>query len=225
MAASEQSDQVGIAASVAHSQGQQRRLSTNETMGTFTYFAFDSEPDLDLLSSSVNVSAKLPPKNRLRTTTNSERPLTVSTESVDNNNQLQGATTISQHEGFSEAATQYTLHHQLHENPVISYIESTSERSSTLGTKLESSPVSISEHDLPYELPPHGNVSIQEDTGSHQPTPPEITRESHDIANILSSAVFTGTSEQSSRKGLLKSKTFFRFAFAPTLTLRIRYFP
>jgi hypothetical protein len=62
-------------------------------------------------------------------------------------------------------------------------------------------------------------VSIQEDTGSHQPTPPEITEEPHGIANILSSAVFTGTSKQSSQKGLLKGNTWFHFAFPPALTL------
>ncbi|KAF8817645.1 hypothetical protein BYT27DRAFT_7125939 [Phlegmacium glaucopus] len=75
----------------------------------------------------------------------------------------------------------------------------TFERSSTPGTQLESSAVSISEHDPPHELPPHGSVSIQEDTA-----PLEITGEPHGIANILSSAAPTGTSEQSSRKGLLK---------------------
>jgi hypothetical protein len=88
----------------------------------------------------------------------------------------------------------------------------TFERSSTPGTQLESSAVSISEHDLPYELPPFSNTSIQ-DTGSHQPTPPEIASDPHGIANILSSAVFAGTSEQSSRKGLLKGKTSFVLPF------------
>jgi hypothetical protein len=85
--------------------------------------------------------------------------------------------------------------------------ETTSEHSSMPGTQLESSAVSISEHDLQYELPPYGNLSIQEDTGSHQPMPPEITEAPHGIANILSSAVFTGTSKQSSQKGLLKGNT------------------
>jgi hypothetical protein len=78
-----------------------------------------------------------------------------------------------------------------------------SKRSSTPGTQLESSAVLM--HDLSYE--PHGNVSIQEDTSSHQPTPPEIARDLHGIANIVSSAVFTGINEQSRRKGLLKGKT------------------
>jgi hypothetical protein len=96
--------------------------------------------------------------------------------------------------------------------------ETTSERSSTPGTQLESSAVSISEHDLPYELlPPHGSVSIQEVTA-----PLEITGEPH---GILSSAAPAGTREQSSQKGLLKGKTWFRFAFPPALILRIRYFP
>jgi hypothetical protein len=102
--------------------------------------------------------------------------------------------------------------------------ETTSERSSTPGKQLESSAVSITEHDLPYELPPHGNVTIQEDTGSHRPTPPEITEEPHGVANILSSAVFTGISKQSSQKSLLKGNTWFRFAFPPALTLQNRYF-
>jgi hypothetical protein len=98
--------------------------------------------------------------------------------------------------------------------------ETTSKRSSTPGTQLESSAVSISEQDLPHELrlvPPHGNVSIQEDTA-----PLEITGEPH---GILSSAAPAGTREQSSRKGLLKGKILFCFAFPPALTLRIRYFP
>jgi hypothetical protein len=65
-------------------------------------------------------------------------------------------------------------HHQLPPNPVIPY--------------LESSAVSISEHDLPHELvPPHGSVSIQEDTASL-----EITGEPH---GILLSAAPAGTRE------------------------------
>ncbi|KAF8810544.1 hypothetical protein BYT27DRAFT_7240700 [Phlegmacium glaucopus] len=192
MATSEYIDQVEIAAPVAHSQGQRKGLSTSETL--------------------VNLS---PPKNRVRTTSSFERLLKVPTAIIDDNNQLRGATTVSQHEGPSESTTQYTPHHQPPQNSIIPYLESMSsviqgtevttfERSSTPGTPLEGSAVSTSEHDLPYELPPHGNVSIQEYTGSHQPTPPEITGEPHGIADILSSAVFTGTSEQSSRKGLLK---------------------
>jgi hypothetical protein len=181
--------------------------------------------DLDLLSSSVNVS---PPKDRVRTTSNSERPLKVPTEIVNDNNQLQGTAPVSQHEGLSGATTQHTSHHHPPQNPIIPYLESmpiiqgteetTSERSSTPGTQLESSAVSISEHDLPHELlPPYGSVSIQEVTA-----PLEITGEPH---GILSSAAPAGTREQSSRKGLLKGKTWFRFAFPPALTLRIRYFP
>jgi hypothetical protein len=173
-----------------------------------------------LLSSSVNV---LPPKIRVRTTSSSERSersLKVPTEIIDDNNQLQGATTVSKHEGPSETTTQYSLHHQPPQNPIISYLEpmpsviqgtevTTFERGSTPGTQLESSAVSISEHDLLYELPPpHGNVSIQENTASHQPTPPEITGEPHGNANILSPALFTDTNERSIRKGLLKGKTW-----------------
>jgi hypothetical protein len=229
MATSEHTDPVEIAASVAHSQGQPK---TSETLGTFCDYllCFDSEPDLDLLSSSVNVSP------RVRTTSSPERPerpLNVPTEIIDDTNQLQGATTGSQHwhEGTSETTTQYTLHpghqpFQKGQNPIIRGPEVTSfEFSSTPGKQLESSTVSISEHDLSYELPPHGNVSIQKDTRSHQPTPPEITGDPPDIANILSSAVLTGTSEQSSQKHLLKGKIWFCFAFSPALTLQIRYFP
>jgi hypothetical protein len=102
-------------------------------------------------------------------------------EIVDVNDQLQGATTVSQHEGLLETTTQYT--HQPPQNPIIPYLASmpsviqgtevtTFERSSTSGMQLESSAVSISEHDLPHELPLHGNVLIQEDTA-----PPEITGE------------------------------------------------
>jgi hypothetical protein len=191
MATSEHTDQVEIATS----QGQQKRLSISEILGTFCrkfcnyLLYFNSELDLDLLSFSVNVS---PPKDRVRTTSSSERSLKVATEIVNDN--TQGTTTVSQ------------------PMPNIQGTEATtSERSLTPGMQLESSAVSMSEHDLPCELPPHGNVSIQEDTGSHQPTPPESTEEPHGIANILSSAVFTGTSKQSSRKGLLKGNTWFRF--------------
>jgi hypothetical protein len=181
-----------------------------------------------ILISSVNDS---PPKNRVRTTSSSERseqPLKVTREIIDNNlnNQLQGATTVSQHEGPSETTTQYTLHHQPPKNSINLYLESMpsviqgtevakSERSSesTPGTQFKSSAVSISEHDLPHDLPPYGIVSIQEDTA-----PPEITGEPHGIANILSSAAPVRTSEQSS---ILKGKTSFPSAFplAPALTL------
>jgi hypothetical protein len=192
MATSEHTDQ----AEIPTSQGQQKRLSISEIMGTFCRKFCNSELDLDFSSSSVNAS---PLKNRVRTTSTSERPLKVPTEIV---NQLQGTATVSQ------------------PMPNIQGTEATtSERSLTPGTQPESSDVSISEHDLPYELPPHDNVSIQEDTGSHQPTPPETTEEPHGIANIHSSAVFTGTSEQLSRKGLLKGNTWFRFAFPLALTL------
>jgi hypothetical protein len=221
MATSKHTDQVEIAASVVHSQGR----NTSETLGTFCDYllCFDLEPDLDLLSSSVNVSS------RERTTSSPERPLNIPTEIIDDSNEPQGATTVSQHE---ETTTQYTLHHQL----IIPYLElmpsiiqgtevTSFEDSSAPGTQLESSAVSISEHDLSYELPPHGNVSIQEDTCSHQPTPLEITGEPLGIANIFSSATPAATSEQSSRKGLLKGKTCFCFAFSPTPTLQIRYFP
>ncbi|KAF8811442.1 hypothetical protein BYT27DRAFT_6453647 [Phlegmacium glaucopus] len=47
------------------------------------------------------------------------------------------------------------------------------EHSSIPGTPLESSAVSISEHNLPYKPPPpHSSVSISEDTPSQQPMPP-----------------------------------------------------
>jgi hypothetical protein len=211
MATSERNDQAEIPAS----QGQQKRLSISEILGTFCLF--NSELDLDLLSSSVNVS---PPKDRVRTTSNSEQPLKVPTEIVNDNNQFQGTATVSQHKGPS--------HHHPHQNPIIPYLEpmsniqgteeTTSERSLTPGTQLESSAVSISEHDLPHELvPPRGSMSTQEDAA-----PLEITGEPH---AILSSAAPAGIREQSSRKGLLKGKTWFRFAFPPALTLRNRYFP
>jgi hypothetical protein len=219
MATSERNDQVEIPAS----QGQQKRLSISEILGTFCLkfclLYFNWELDLDLLSSLVNVS---PPKDR--TTSNSEQPLKVPTEIVNDNTQLQG-TAFSQHEGPSDATTQHTSHHHPPKNPIIPYPETmpnvqgteetTSERSLT---QLESSAVSFSEHDLPHELVLlHGSVSTQEDTA-----PLEITGEPHDI---LSSAAPADTREQSSRKGSLKGKTWFRFAFPPVLTLRIRYFP
>jgi hypothetical protein len=169
-----------------------------------------------------------PPKDRVRTTSNSERPLKVPTEIVNDNNQLQGTAPVTQHEGPSDVTTQHTSHYHPTQNPIIPYLEpmpniqgteeTTSERSSTPGTQLESSAVSITEHDLLHELvPPHGSVSTQEDTASL-----EITGEPH---GILSSAAPAGTREQSSRKGLLKGDTWSRFAFPPALTLRIRYFP
>ncbi|KAF8962060.1 hypothetical protein BDZ97DRAFT_1826140 [Flammula alnicola] len=124
---------------------------------------------------------------------------------------------VSQHEGRLESTIQYTPHQRPPQNPIIPYLESmpsvvqgtegtatTSEHSSTPGTPLKSSAVSISEVDLPYELPRHSNVSIPEDTASHQPPPPEITEEPQGIANTISAAAFTGTSEQSRQKGLLK---------------------
>jgi hypothetical protein len=86
------------------------------------------------------------------------------------------------------------------------------EHSSLRGTRLDGSAVSISEHDLPNELPPHIDVSIPEDTASHQPVPSEITGELQSDANVLPSAVFAGTSEQLGRKGLLKGKVSFRLA-------------
>jgi hypothetical protein len=141
----------------------------SEILGTFhRKLCFNSDLDLDLLSSSVNVSIP---------------PLKVPTEIVNDNNQRQGRA-VSQHEG----------------------------------PQLDSSAVSISEHDLPHELvPPHGSVSTRYVTA-----PLEITGEPH---AILSSAAPAGTREQSSQKGLLKGKTWFRFAFPPALTLRNRYFP
>jgi hypothetical protein len=145
-------------------------------------------------------------------------------EIVNDNSQLQGTATVSQ----PSDATQHASHHHPPQNPIIPYLqpmpniqgteETTSECSSTPGTQLESSAVSISEHDLPHELvPPHGSVSTQEGTA-----PLGITGELH---AILSSAAPAGTREQSIRKGLLKGKTWFRFAFPPGLTLRNRYFP
>ncbi|KAF8813254.1 hypothetical protein BYT27DRAFT_6379806 [Phlegmacium glaucopus] len=81
MATSEHTDKVEIAASVTHGQGQRKRLSTSETL--------------------VNV---LPPENQVPTTSSSERPLKVSTVIIDDNNQPQGATIVSQHEGPLEAS-------------------------------------------------------------------------------------------------------------------------
>jgi hypothetical protein len=210
MATSERNDPVEIPTS----QGQQKRLSISEVLGTFCLkfclLYFNSELDLDLLSSSVNVS---PPKDRVRTTSNSERPLKVPTEIVNDNNQLQGTAPVSQHEGPSEVTTQHTSHYHPTQNPITPYLEpmsnteeTTSERSSTPGTQLESSAVSISDHDLLHELvPPHGSVSAQEDTASL-----EITGEPH---GVLSSAAPAGTREQSSQKGLLKGNTWSHFAF------------
>jgi hypothetical protein len=91
----------------------------------------------------------------------------------------------------------------------------TSEHSSLRGTRLDGSATSIYAHDLPNELPPYGNVSIPKDTASHQPTPSKITGEVQADANIISSAVSTGTGEQSSRKCLLKGKFWLCVAFPP----------
>ncbi|KAF8962055.1 CHAT domain-containing protein [Flammula alnicola] len=154
MATSEYTDEVEIAASVAHSQGQPALESATENAAQQgAPIPVLETSDTTTSSSSVNVSF---PKNM---------------PSV-----VQGT-----------------------EGTVM-----TSEHNSTPATPLESSAVSISEVDLPYELPRHSNVSISEDTASHQPTPPEITEEPQGIATTISSAVFTGTSEQSSPKGLLK---------------------
>jgi hypothetical protein len=222
MATSERNDQ----AEIPTSQGQQKRLSISEILGTLILLIIlHFRLDLNLLSSSVNVSS---PEDRVRTTSNSERPLKVPTEIVNDNNQLQGTAPVSQHEGPSGATTQHTSHHVPTQNPIIPCLESmpiiqgteetTSERSLMSGTQLESPAVLISEHDLPHDLlPPHGSVSIQEDAA-----PLEITGEPH---GILISAAPTGTGEQSSRKGLLKGKILFCFAFPPALTLRIRCFP
>jgi len=86
-----------------------------------------------------------------------------------------------------------------------------SEHSSLHRTRLDGSATSISEHDLPNELPANINVSISKDTASHPPTPSKITGKLQ--ADIISSAVSTGTGEQSSRKCLLKGKSCFFFAF------------
>jgi len=82
------------------------------------------------------------------------------------------------------------------------------------GTRLDGSAASISEHDLPKELPANINVSTPKDTAS-QPTPSQITGELQGDANIISSAVSTGTGEQSSRKCLLKGKSWLCVAFPP----------
>jgi hypothetical protein len=214
MATSEHTDKVEIPTS----QGQQKRPSISDILGTFFrifcdyLLYFNSELNLDFLSSSGNVS---PPKNRVRTASSSEKPLKVPTEIVNDN---QGTATVSQHDGPSDATTQHTSRHQPPQNPIIPYLESipsviqgteetTSERSLTPGTQLKSSAVLISEHDLPHELvPPHGSVSIQEATASL-----ETTGEPH---GILSSAAPAGTREQSSRKGLLKGNTWFLFCLS-----------
>ena len=98
------------------------------------------------------------------------------------------------------------------------------EHSSLRGTRLGGSAASISEHDLPDELP-HINVSIPKDTAPHQPTPSKFTGGLQADANIILSAVSTSTGKQSSRKCLLKGKSWFCFAFPLALTLRFRYLP
>jgi len=92
------------------------------------------------------------------------------------------------------------------------------------GTRLDGSPASISEHDLPKELPANINVSTPKDTAS-QPTPSKITGEVQADASIISSAVSTGTSKELSRNFLLKGMSWLCFAFPPALILRFRYFP
>ena len=104
-------------------------------------------------------------------------------------------------------------------------IVTTSERNSLRGTRLDRSAAPISEHDLPNELPPHINVLVPKDTALHQPTPSKITGRLQTDANIISSAVSTGTSEQSSGKCLLKGKLCFLLGFRLPLTLRFRYLP
>jgi len=93
----------------------------------------------------------------------------------------------------------------------------TSNHNSSHGTRLDGSGVSISEHDL--------RATIPKETVSHQPTPSKITGELQADANIISSAVSTGTDEKSSQKCLLKGKSWVCFAFPAALTLRFRYFP
>jgi len=90
-----------------------------------------------------------------------------------------------------------------------------SEHSSLRGTRLDGSATSINEHDLPNELSPHSNVSIPKDTASHQPTPSKFTGEPQGDTNIISSAASTGPSERSSRKCLLKGKSWPCVAFLP----------
>jgi hypothetical protein len=96
---------------------------------------------------------------------------------------------------------------------------STFEPSSTPGMQLESSAVSISEHNPPYEQPSPDGVSIQEDIDFPQPTPLEITGKLHRYANMLSLEAPASTSEQSSQQSLLKGKTWFVFPSSPALTL------
>ena len=90
---------------------------------------------------------------------------------------------------------------------------------------LNSSAVPISEQDLLDEAQPHKNESTPEDTALHQPSSPEVTADLHAVANILPSAIFTDTREQSSQRSLLKSKTQLSLGFPPAFTQRFRYFP
>ncbi|KAF8801153.1 hypothetical protein BYT27DRAFT_7262184 [Phlegmacium glaucopus] len=153
---SKHTDEVEITASVAHSQPLE---NTALQQGTPT-------PVLDTSDT---------PRKRRQMTPSSEQPLKVPTSVLNEDNQLQGTITVSQH-GSSESTTQ---------NPIVPYLESMRnmtkgtegiatkpEYSSKPGTPLESSAVSISKHNLLYKQPPHSSLSISKDTPSHQPMPP-----------------------------------------------------
>ncbi|KAF8805346.1 hypothetical protein BYT27DRAFT_7297919 [Phlegmacium glaucopus] len=101
---SEHTDEVEIAASVAHSQPLENAASQQ---GTPT-------PVLDTSDT---------PRKRRQTTPSSEQSLKVPTSVLDEDNQLQGAITVSQH-GSSESTTQ---------NPIVPYLESM--RNTTQGTE------------------------------------------------------------------------------------------
>lgn len=153
-------------------------------------------------------------KKRGRTTSISELPLKVPTVIIDSKNQLQDATTGPKHEAPPESTTQSYLHQATPQNLVVpspgdipSVVQGTDDIATTSA------------------MPLHGNLLILEAHASSQPAPPDVTEELHGMENVLSSTVSTGTSVPSGEKGLLKGKAWFRFAFLPALTLRLRYFP
>jgi len=194
MAASKPPDGVESAASVAHSQGQPPLEPATTQQGT----------PISVLDTSDTTTHNRMTSETLGTFCDScsEFDIEFSSSSVNPSSPKRRERTTSSSERPLEAPMAI-----IKEDTIM-----TSEHSSLRGTRLDGSAVSISEHDLPNELSPHINVSTPKDTASHQPMPSEITGELQSDANILPSAVFAGTSEQSGRKGLLKGTVLFHLA-------------
>jgi len=140
----------------------------------------------------------------------------IQTAIIDEESELQNATTVSACRP-AENATQYPVKSPqspiMHSESMPGLAQRAEDtvavcaNSSVPGTPLEIS--ALSQPDVPYEQPPSDNLSTPKDTVgglAHQSTPPEITEEPHGIANIFSSSIFTGASEDLNRKAFLKGR-------------------